>query len=276
MGAVHPHLLLKLRTDKLHTIYTHLEDEVKSQNERITRDEQILKKVLQHEIDSTKIIRELQSIANNTYRYEILAAAISGASNADAQYFSRRLWRVRKIKEFLEEVDDITSAMYTKEVSHTLSAAILQSMGIFEPAKVNLHTMSLTNNTVTVTFQTVTGDKVTGTISHRQNYSIISAPDRMYMVRADFTLGMPIGVRQTRINGPINEDCGQIVHKIGDRYTAITSGVLKCKSIAATQNEHNRTLHFNSSTEIRIHSTEDCYNDCISVRKKGYKTQLES
>ena len=178
----------------------HLEDEVKSQNKRITRDEQILKKVLQHKIDSTKIIRELQSIANNTYRYEILASAISGASNADAQYFSRRLWRVRKIKEFLEEMDDITNTMYTKEVSHTLSASILQSMGIFEPANVNLHTMSLTNNMVTATFQTVTGDKVTGTISYRQNYSIISAPDRMYMVRPDFTLGMPIGERQTRIN----------------------------------------------------------------------------
>ena len=73
-----------------------IEDELRRYEERLVKDENIFKKVLEHEVEATKIMRDFQNYANFTYKYKTTISAVSGASDADAQYFSHRLWRAKK------------------------------------------------------------------------------------------------------------------------------------------------------------------------------------
>ena len=244
---------------KLHFI---IEDDLRRYEERLVKDENVLKKVLEHEVEATKIMRDFQNYANFTYKYETMISAVSGASDADAQYFSRRLWRARKVEQLIEELNDVTTAMYTDKIPDKLTRQILENIGISGLTNMKLIDIRSRNDTVTVQFQTVVGDKVTGTMVHRKKVAILTSPDRMYLVRTDFTLGNPIGIREVRMTGPISSDCGQLVNVVGNRYMTVTGGELVCTNSVTKKIS---IMTFNSSETILLTEQEECHNDCINI-----------
>jgi len=242
------------------------EEELTEQKQKVALMEEKLRLSLAHEISLTQIVRDLQHRYNSTYRYEMMIGVVSANSQADAQYYSRRLWRTLEAERFLQEVRAVFLSIHEGTVNLEAMNIMMSEAGAPGTSEALSIKTSFENGLLHVATRVLLGNMVESRITRSNRTAFISTASNLYLVGSDYASGTPITPAFARVVSAVNADCAQLTLLRADRYRVENGGGISCTSEDGIATE--ATVVTNSNFRIKKGTT--CNTSCLEIGLQGY------
>jgi len=242
------------------------EEELAEQKQKVALMEQKLRLSLAHEISLTQTVKDLQHRYNSTYRYEMMIGVVSSNSQADAQYYSRRLWRTLEAERFLQEVRAVFVSIHEGTVNLEAMSFMMSEAGTPGTSEALSIRTYFEDGLLHVATRVLLGKMVESRITRSNRTAFISTASNLYLVASDYASGTPITPEFARVVNAVNAGCAQLTLLRADRYRTENGGGISC----TTEDGITTEATIVTDSIFRIKKGTTCNTSCLEIGLKGY------
>jgi len=199
----------------------------------------------------------------------MMIGVVSSNSQADAQYYSRRLWRSLESERFLQEIRAAFVSIHEGTVNLEAMNLMMSEAGAPGMSEALSIRATYEDGLLHMDTRVLLGNMVESRITRSNRTAFLSTASNLYLVGSEYTSGTPITPAFARVVSAVRAECAQMTLIRADRYRIVNGGDISCMEEDGTRTEATVT----TDSVFRIKKGTACNISCLEIGLKGYYTE---